>query len=266
MFSLMYLVVGSVAGLMSGLFGIGGGIIIIPSLAKLFLHADVIPPNAVMHMAIGTSLATVIFTAIAALYAHHQRKTVRWDMLRFLVPGLIFGAVVGSCATNFLSSGSLRIFFGVFLAVLGLHLLLGGRNKEPMNPPSPRIMHLMSCLIGGLSGLLGVGGGILLVPFLLRCQLDIRSATGTSVTGAFVVGVVATLSFMIGGLLSPSVDKVAWSTGYIYWPAFFGIVITSMAFAPVGAMLAHKLPREILKRFFAVLVLFMACDMLFLTR
>lgn len=258
----VYLIVGAFAGVMSGLFGVGGGVIVIPALAAIFLHNTFIPTEYEMQMAVGTSLAIMLATATSALYAHHKRKAVRWEIFKTMLPGLVLGAIVGAVIDHFLPSRALQIFFGIFLFIIGLRMTLNKRVKAGVEGLSISMMRLGSILIGALSSLLGVGGGALLLPFFLRCQLDMQEAAGTSIACGLSVGVVATLSFMVTGWFS--MVHVPMSTGYIYWPAFFGIALTSTMFAPLGALMAHKLPKEFLKRFFGVFLLLMAFDMLFL--
>jgi len=257
----VYLIIGAIAGIMSGLFGVGGGIIVIPALSTVFLRYTDISSSYSMQMAIGTSLAIMISTSAAALYAHHKRKVVRWDMFRHMLPGLMIGAVIGVMIAHYLPSSDLQIIFGVFLVMVGLRMIINKHSSRRENIFSLKVIQISSLLIGSLSSLLGVGGGTLIVPFLLHCQLDMREATGTSVACSLSVGIVATISFMMAGLFST--QAVAWSTGYIYWPAFFGVAIASTLLAPIGAMLAYRLPRELLKQIFGVFLLLMACDMLF---
>ncbi|EKD73987.1 MAG: hypothetical protein ACD_45C00118G0008 [uncultured bacterium] len=256
-----YLVVGAFAGVMSGLFGVGGGVVVIPALAMFFLYDPMIPDALQMQMAIGTSLAIMITTSISALYAHHKRNAVRWNIFLQMLPGLIVGAIVGACVAHFVSSFFLKIIFSVFLFVIGIRLLFNLGVSESHSSVSLFVVRVASLVIGALSSLLGVGGGILIVPFLLHCQLNMREATGTSVACGLSVGIAATISFMMTGLFA--MMHVKWSTGYIYWPAFFGIAVASTLFAPVGAALAHKLPIELLKRIFGFFLLLMAVDMAF---
>ncbi len=257
----MYLVVGAFAGVMSGLFGIGGGVIVIPALAAIFLHYAAIPQNAEMQMAVGTSLAIMIVTSLSALYAHYKREAVRWDIFFRMLPGLAIGAIIGAFIAHFLSSNILKIIFSGFLFIIGVRMALNRETHEGKKPVSSLVTQIAALLIGVLSSLLGIGGGVLLVPFLLYSQMDIRAATGTSIACGLSVGIVATICFMIAGLFT--LIPVEWSTGYIYWPAFLGISVASALFAPLGAMLAHKLPKEFLKRIFGWFLLVMACDMLF---
>lgn len=257
----IYLIIGAFAGIMSGLFGVGGGVVVIPALSNVFTHYTPIPQSYTMQMAVGTSLAIMIFTAMSALYAHHKRKVVRWDMFCDMLPGLIAGSVMGAIIAHFLPSALLKIIFGIFLVFVSFRMIVNKPNDETESRLSLTVIRMSSFVIGVLSSVLGVGGGTLLVPFLLRCQLDMRQATGTSVACGLAVGIVATTCFMFIGL--SSIKHAEWSTGYIYWPAFLGVVIASTLLAPLGAALAHTLPKEFLKRVFGLFLLLMACDMLF---
>jgi uncharacterized membrane protein YfcA len=260
----IYLVLGAFAGVLSGLFGVGGGVIVIPALSAVYLHFSAIPNAYVMQMAVGTSLAIMITTSLSSMYAHHKRDAVRWGMFVLMLPGLVVGSILGAITAHFLPSFYLQVIFGIFLLVIGCKMLLSRPRVSSGDSMSNAVIRVASVLIGALSSLLGVGGGTLLVPFLLRCNMDMREATGTSVACGLSVGVAATASFMVAGFFS--VIPVQWSTGYIYWPAFFGVAFSSTLFAPVGAMFAHKLPRELLKRIFGLFLLLMACDMLWLSR
>lgn len=257
----IYLVIGAFAGIMAGLFGIGGGVVIIPALATIFIHHVLIPPAYVMQMAVGTSLATVIITATSAMYTHHQHSAVVWPQVKKMIPGLTIGAVIGAVIAHFLASKYLSMIFSVFLVVTGVRMFLNSSSQNTTKTFSDSAIKIGSLIIGVLSSILGVGGGTLLVPFLLRCNLDMYKATGTSVACGLSVSIVATICFMLTGWFSGI--HLPWSTGYIYWPAFLGIAVASFLFAPVGAILAHKLPKEMLKRIFAVFLLIMAADMMF---
>ncbi len=260
----IYVVIGAFAGVLSGLFGVGGGVVVIPALSAVYLHYGVIPDNYIMQMAVGTSLAIVITTSLSSMYAHHKLKAVRWSMFVLMLPGLVIGSFLGALVAHFLPSIYLQVIFGVFLFLIGSEMLFMTSRINAAERVSKPLVRIASVFIGALSSLLGVGGGTLLVPFLLRCKMDMREATGTSVACGLSVGVTATISFMIAGFFS--LIPIPWSTGYIYWPAFLGVAFSSTLFAPVGAMFAHKLPREFLKRIFGLFLLLMACDMLWLSK
>jgi uncharacterized membrane protein YfcA len=259
----IYFLVGAFAGTLAGLFGIGGGVIIIPALAGIFLHNSLIPPEYVMHMAVGTSLGTVVVTASSSMYAHHKRLSVVWPMVRKMAPGLLIGVIVGSMIAQFLPSSFLRVFFSLFLVFIALRMVTKTPH-ESTKVLSEAVIRVGSFFMGVLSSILGVGGGVLMVPFFLHCHLDMRQATGTSVACGLAIGVVATICFLTAGLFAKV--HLPQSTGYIYWPAFLGISAASILFAPFGVRLAHKLPREMLKKIFAVFLLMMAADMMFFTK
>jgi uncharacterized membrane protein YfcA len=260
----IYLVVGAFAGVMAGLFGIGGGVVVIPALATMFMHHTEIPHMYIMQMAVGTSLATVVITGTSSMYAHHKHAAVIWPHVWKMLPGLMIGAVIGAAIAHFLPSNFLRIFFAVFLAITSVRMWIKQKTTDTKKPLPPSAVWLGSIVIGMLSSILGVGGGTLLVPFLMRSNLDMHKATGTSVACGIGVSLIATICFMITGLLAGI--HLPYSTGYIYWPAFLGIAVASVLFAPFGANLAHKLPKEILKRIFAVFLLIMAVDMGFFSK
>lgn len=261
----LYFLIGAMAGMMSGLFGIGGGVVIIPSLAAIFLKQADIPNESVMHIAVATSLATVVATATSAIIAHHKKKSILWNFTKRMAPFLIMGSLIGTTVARYMPSSSLKILFGCFLIFIGLQILL---QKNPLSADKIKrvgktFFYTTSTFVGFLSSVLGVGGGVLMVPFLMRCGLDMRQAAGTSIAGALIIGITASICFMLG---NQSTVHIPWSTGYLYWPAFFGIAAASIIFAPIGTMLAHKFPKEILKKVFAIFLLMMACDMLFFTR
>lgn len=257
---ILYLVIGALVGTMSGLLGIGGGILIIPSLIAIFSYSKIIPDSFIMHMAIGTSLAIVIMTTTSGLYSYHRRGSVQWDIVKQIAPSLLLGVLIGALITNFLSSHFLKNLFGVFLFLVSLKFLFEKNKKEIGAILSKKWMWLIAFVIGIFCSLLGLGGGVLLMPFLLHCQIEIRKAAGTSLACGMMVGTVATISFMLSS--TEATKMIPWTTGYVYWPAFFGISIASMIFAPVGTSLAHKLPTAILRKIFAIFLMVVAVDML----
>ena len=260
----IYLIVGAFAGTASGLLGIGGGIIVVPALEAIFATSIFIPPSYVMHMAIGTSLAIMVFTTLSGSYAYLKRGSIRWPMIKQLLPYLLIGAIVGVLIANFLPSRFLRIIFAVFLMLISLHMLIGHHSHRDAKRIPQSIVSWIAVFIGALTSILGAGGGAMQVPFLLRLQLEIREALGTSLVCSIFTSLVAASCFMLTGLITP--EKIAWSTGYIYWPAWVGITIASVLFAPFGVALAHKLPTPLLKRIFAAFLLLIALDMFIFSR
>lgn len=271
----IFLLIGAFSGFLAGLLGLGGGVVVVPALATVFIQYHVITPDQLMQMAIGTSLSAIIVTFTVSLYAHAKRGSVRWEFVKRLLPLLIFGVIIGALIAHHLPSNYLRIFFCIFLIAIALKLLLPDKKEKIIEAeevkieekikkvsvlPSRFYLIVIPVLVGILSSCLGVGGGLILIPFLLSCRLPMREAMGTSVACGLGIGIIATASFMLLG--GAQVD-LPWSTGYIYWPAFLGIAMTSVIFAPLGTAVAYRLPTQILQRILAVFLLLVAVKMLF---
>lgn len=255
----IYLIIGALAGMLAGMLGVGGGIIVVPALAAIFLRFNLMPAEYAMHMAIGTSLATIMVTLLSALRSQVKHGTVRWELVKQFMPWLILGALLGAGAARYISSVYLKNFFGIFLIYIAYRLLFTNTNSHNKAEPSVLLGGIIATFIGILCSLLGAGGGTMLVPFLLRYQMDMREATATSTACSVGITFISTLSFMMLGM---SIVNVEWSTGYIYWPAFLGITVSSVLFAPIGTMVAYRLPVSVLKTTFSIFLFLIAVDML----
>lgn len=246
--SLIYLMTGAVAGTTAGLLGVGGGLIIVPALALYFSHTQ-FAAQYPMHMAIGTSLATIVVTGLSSVLAHHRHGAVNWQVVMRLAPGLVFGAVTGVVLADRLATGSLQGLFGWFELAVAAQLGLGRQPLVHRALPGTPGLSVVGWGIGTVSSLLGIGGGTLTVPFLLWCGIPIRRAVAVSAACGVPIAAAGAAGFATaGGGVS---GLPAFTTGYIYWPAFAGIAVTSVLFAPLGAHLAHRLPRDRLRRIFA---------------
>lgn len=254
-----YAGLGATAGVLAGLFGVGGGLVIVPVLALLFSRAA-IAPEVIMHLAIGTSLATIVFTSISSVYAHHRRGAVRWPVVLRLAPGIILGAWLGAALADLLPSESLRIIFGVFELLVAVQLGLNLRASPHRSLPEWPGMGLVGGAIGSISAVVGIGGGTMTVPFLQWCNVPMRQAVATSAACGLPIALAGALGFVISGWSNNSLPAL--SSGYLYWPAFTGIVLASVTFAPLGARLAHTLPAAQLKRLFALFLAFLGLRML----
>jgi uncharacterized protein len=255
-----YLIFGGLAGVLSGLFGIGGGVVLVPFLIWAFTASN-FPADQVMVMAVATSLATIILTSLASTFAHHRRGAVDWFAALYLAPGLMAGSAVGSVIADQLPVALFKLIFSVFL--IGIAIRLGYTAKSQSGPfwsAGPVLMTSAGTLIGALSAIVGIGGGSLSVPFLNRCGFDMRSAVGTSSACGFPIAAAGTASYVLLGLQKSGLPGE--SLGYVHIPAFLGIVATSILFAPLGARLAHWLPTVRLKRWFAILLLVIGLKML----
>jgi uncharacterized membrane protein YfcA len=217
------------------------------------------PIDYVMHMAIGTSLATIMITLLSALRSQLKYGAVRKEIVSQLLPWLIMGTLLGAVVAHDLPSAYLKLFFGVFLIYVAYRLLLTNLEDRTKPAPTTTTRRMIAVFIGVLCSVLGAGGGTMLIPFFLRCELSMREATATSTACSVGISFVLTICFMFLGM---SVVQLPSSTGYIYWPAFIGIAGCSILFAPLGAAIAHKLPTSVLKRVFGIFLLLVAIDML----
>ncbi len=254
-----YLAVGLIAGILAGLLGVGGGVVIVPMLVFCFTRQGV-PFDVMMHLALGTSLASIIFTSIASFMAHHRRRGVDWTIVRNIAPGILLGTFGGGFVAAELPTGFLKIFFCLFLYTVATQMILNKKPKPTRELPGSGGMFGMGSLIGLVSSLVGIGGGSLSVPFMLFCNVSAHRAVGTSAAIGLPIAIAGALSYLVNGMRVA--DLPPWSLGYIYLPAFIGIVCASVFTAPLGARLAHALPVDKLKRLFAIFLYVVATRML----
>jgi uncharacterized membrane protein YfcA len=255
-----YLVLGVVAGLVGGLLGLGGGILIVPALLFLFIWQGM-PADILMHLAVATSLFTIVFTSISSSYAHHKHQAVLWSQVFLLTPGIIIGAVFGAFLADYISSDILRRLFGIFEILVACQIGFSVKPSAQRSLPGRNGMLIAGGGIGTLSTILGIGGGTLTVPFLVWCHVNIRKAVATSSACGFPIALAGTLAMIYTGLDSTSLPEN--TIGYVYWPAALLILTTSVLFAPVGAKLAHTMPVGSLKRVFAIVLACVGLRMLF---
>lgn len=257
---LVLLIAGAVAGTLAGLFGIGGGLIVVPALVLVFTSQGV--ANAVlMHLAIGTSLATIVTTASSSVRAHHKRGAINWTAFRRITPGILLGAVCGALIADLLDSNTLRIIFACFLVAVATQMIINRQPAAHRQLPGTMGMSLAGTVIGTISSMMGVGGGTMSVPFLSWCNIAMRNAVATSAAIGLPIAISGAISFAVTGWGEANLPP--YSLGYINLPAYLGIVITGVIFAPLGAMLAHRLNPVILKRAFAVFLYIVATRLLF---
>lgn len=253
------ILLGIIAGTLAGLLGIGGGIVVVPSLLWLFDRFQLVPPDHAMHFALGTSLATICFTSLASVRAHHKRGAVLWDIVLKLSPGLVIGTLMGAQIAERMTSRKLAIGFAVFLIVVSLQVGLRLQPKTSGASLKAWLAVLLGLFIGTISALVGIGGGTLTVPLLMWFNVPIRVAVATSAAGGIFISAAGTLGFLLMGSTAGALGE----GGYIYWPAVAGIVPASLVFAPLGARLTHALPVGMLKTVFA-LFLFVVGTKLFI--
>ena len=251
------LVSGAVAGTLAGLLGIGGGVIIVPIVTLLFEDSGV-PSGLAIKMALGTSLATIVVTAISSIYTHNRKGAVDWRLFRVMAPAAFIGSFIGAWAADIIPGDALYVFFVVFLFAVSMQMALGRVSAHRRLPGTPALLGV-SGSVGALSALLGIGGGAMNVPFLSFCGVAVKRAIATAAAVGLPLSVSATIGYVLGGLDEAGVP--AGSVGYVNLPVFSGIVVASLLFAPIGATLAHKLPDLLLRRLFAVFLFFLASRM-----
>ena len=256
---LFYLTLGLFAGVMAGLLGVGGGLIIVPTLAWIFHHQQV-DDAIVMHLAIGTSLATIVVTSISSVRAHHRRGAVLWPIFWRLTPGIVVGAWLGAAIADALPSAVLSKVFAVFVLTVAAQMGFGAKPAPHRELPGTTGMLTAGGVIGAVSAIVGIGGGSLTVPFLTWCNIAIRQAVATSSACGLPIALAGALGFVVTGL--NATGRPDWSLGYVYGPALVGITLTSMLSAPLGAKLAHTLPTEMLKKVFAAFLTLVGVKML----
>ena len=256
---IMYSAVGAVAGVLAGLLGIGGGLVIVPMLVYCFTRQG-ISYDLIMHLALGTSMASIMFTAVSSFYSHHKRGAVQWTIVRRIVLGILVGTFLGSCIASSLSTNFLKIFFVIFLYYVAVQMLIDRKPVPSRQVPGNAVMFGVGNVIGVVSSLVGIGGGTLSVPFMMWCNVSVHQAIGTSAAIGFPIAIAGTVGYIWNGLNAQNLP--AYSVGYVYLPALLGIVCASVLTAPLGVCLAHRLPVPKLKRAFAILLFVVGTRML----
>jgi hypothetical protein len=246
-----YIVIGVVTGFLAGLLGLGGGIVVVPALFFVYGWQH-FPPEVTMHLAVGSSLATAVFTSMTSTWAHNRRGAVRWGAFRRLVPGILLGGLLGGQIADLMPAHALRVFFGVFEIIVAIQLAMGLKPKPSRTLPGRAAMGGTGLVFGTLSAILGIGGGTMTVPFLVWCNIGIREAVATSAACGLPITFAGTIGHVLAGWNAASLP--AFSTGFVYWPAVAGIAALSVLTAPLGARAAHTLPVATLKRIFSVVV------------
>jgi uncharacterized membrane protein YfcA len=258
---LAYLATGAFSGYFAGMLGIGGGLIMVPILVWV-LEAQGLPGTQVLHLALGTSMAAIAFTAASSVRAHHAHRAVIWGIVRDITPGIVFGTLFGSTLAASLKTKPLSIVFSVFVYLAAGQILLNFKPKPSRGLPGKSGMFGVGSVIGGVSSLVAVGGGIMSVPFMTWCNVTMHRAIGTSAAIGLPIAVAGTLGYIVNGLRGGALPD--YSLGYIYLPALVGLAAASMVTAPLGARTAHRMPVQTLRRVFAVFLLVLATRMLFM--
>ncbi|MBI1673529.1 sulfite exporter TauE/SafE family protein [Shewanella sp. DW31] len=246
------LALGAFVGFMAGLLGIGGGLIVVPALLYI-LPSVGISSTQLPHIAIATSLAAIILTSISSARAHHKRGNVPWNLFKSMLPGLIIGALASGFIAERIPADKLQQGFAIFVILMTIQMAYPVKAESNRQLPNSVVLFVVSAFVAVLAGLTGIGGGILIVPFLTFYGLQMRQAVGFSAAMGFLISLSGSFGYIIAGMNTPELPYG--TLGYIYLPALFGLVITSVLMAPVGVKAASTWPTSVLKKIFALLLL-----------
>jgi uncharacterized membrane protein YfcA len=257
---LSFLLLGAFVGFMAGLLGIGGGGIMVPVLTTLFIYQGV-PVEKVVHLALGTSMASIIITSLSSMRAHNAKDAVIWNIVKVMSLGIVLGTFVATFIAVNISSLYLALFFSLFMAYVSGQMFLNKKPKASRKLAGSSGLLFAGSGIGAISALVSIGGGSLTVPYLIWRNIDIKKAIGTSAAIGFPISIAGTAGYIINGWAATSGSE--YTFGFVYIPAVLLISAASFITAPYGARLAHKLPVTSLKKVFALLLILLSLKMLF---
>ena len=256
---LAYLAIGALVGFAAGLLGIGGGVVLVPLLVFVFTASGV-NPEQVLHVALGTGLAVMVFTSASSMRAHHAHGAVDWKIARAMSPGMLAGSFAAALIAGLIPTRPLAVMFTALVFYAATQILLDLRPKTTRELPGAAGLFGAGAFIGAVSSLMAAGGAFLSIPFLTWCNVPIRRAIGTAAANGLPIALAGAAGYVFNGLHVAGLPP--YSLGYIYLPALAVVVTTSTAAAPLGARLAHRLPVKRLRAIFALILYAMATKLL----
>jgi len=256
---LAYLGIGALVGFAAGLLGVGGGVVMVPLLVLVF-GASGVPAEHVMHVALGTALAAMVFTSIASMRAHHAHGAVDWPIARAMSPGMLAGSFIAALIAGFIPTRPLAVGFTALVFFAATQILIDLRPPGNRELPGTVGLFGAGAVIGAVSSLVAAGGAFLTIPFLVWCKVPLRRAIGTAAANGLPIAIAGTAGYILNGMRAQDVPGP--SIGYVYLPALVLVVTTSMLAAPIGARLAHRLPVKRLRTIFALMLYGFALKML----
>ena len=259
---IFYLLIGSIAGFFSGLLGIGGGIILVQAMLLTFSW-QAFDPVVATHVAVGTSLAIIFFTAMSGTMSYHRRGKVDWSVVATLVPGLLIGTILGGITIGWLSGRTLGWIIGGCVLLMSIQIWGGWAIPHSLAKLGKVALATIAAGIGWISALLGIGGGLFTVPLLVMSRISVHRAVANSSACAMCVGGTGAITSIFVGWHTAELPQ--WSSGFVYWPAVLGMSLTSIFMAPVGARVALKTDTQILRRIFAILLVCLGVRLLLLS-
>jgi uncharacterized membrane protein YfcA len=254
-----YLAVGAFVGFFSGLLGIGGGSATVPVLAFIFA-AKGFPADHVVHMALGTAVAAMLFSAASSVRSHHLRNSVNWRVVRAMVAGVLIGTLAGALVAGLLDARLLSIAFTAVIFYAASQMIRPYVARPTGNLPSPAAMSTFGAVLGFISSLSATGGASIVVPYLVKRNVSVHEGIGSAAAIGGAIAAAGAIGYAISGWNAPALPR--YSLGYVYLPALGAVVIASVATAPLGASIAHRTPGPTLRKIFAVFLLALASGML----
>ncbi|WP_020166700.1 MULTISPECIES: sulfite exporter TauE/SafE family protein [Methylotenera] len=254
-----FVLLGIFVGILAGMLGIGGGGVMVPVLTSIFIYQG-FPKDSVVHLALGTSMACIALTSFSSMRAHHKNGAVIWPLVKTMSIGMVVGTFSGTFLTAYLSSITLSIIFAAFMGYVAVQMFRTTKIKASSGEINKTELRLVTLGIGATSALVSIGGGSLTVPYLTWRGINVKSAIGISAALGFYISIAGTFGYLINGFINPATTQYSW--GYIYLPAVLLVSIPSYFTAPLGAKLTQRLPTQILKKIFGVLLLILSLKML----
>ncbi len=256
---LIYIGLGIFAGMLSGIFGIGGGLVIVPTLLFCFKFLG-FPEAHVMHLTIGTSLSIILVTVSNSTYGHYLNKNIEWSIVKKFLGPLIVGAIAGSFVSKDIAANTLELIFSLYVVLVSIKMFTDIKVERELKETSSVLYGLVGLIIGFKSTILGIGGGTISIPFLSWRGLPMKKAVGISASLGVPIAIAGTASYIYNGLGINGLPE--YSLGFVYLPALGGVVITSSFFARLGARISHKLPQQRMKRGFSLFLMIVAVKMI----
>ncbi|MBB1300318.1 MAG: putative membrane protein YfcA [Pseudoalteromonas rhizosphaerae] len=253
---------GSGVGFLAGLLGIGGGLVIVPVLSIILLHFEILPAEQVVIAAIATSLASILFTSTSSAIAHHKNGNVPWTLAPWVMTGVALGALISGFIAALLPEQVVRLVFAVTVVLIAIKMFVSNKREPSVerDMPNKGVLTIMTTITGGLSAMIGIGGGALLVPLLTFFSVDMKKAIGCASACGIVIALFGSIGYISAGSGHFALEDGF--AGFVYLPALFGIICTSWFTAPLGAKATHYLPVSLVKKIFAALLLATAVKMI----
>jgi uncharacterized membrane protein YfcA len=256
---LAYLGIGGLVGFAAGLLGIGGGVVMVPLLVLVFADSGM-PSEHLLHIALGTALAAMVFTSVSSMRAHHRHGAVDWKIARAMSPGMLAGSFVAALIAGWIPTRPLAVMFTALVFYAATQILLDLKPSTTRELPGAAGLFAAGTLIGAVSSLVAAGGAFMTIPFLAWCKVPLRRAIGTAAANGLPIAIAGTAGYILHGMRVQGLPRP--SLGYVYLPALALVVCTSMLAAPLGARLTHSLPIKRLRTVFALLLYGFAVRML----